>query len=113
EAILTYSERPGITKRLAKTFVCLTETQKYKRDLEFSKFIELYKIRSDIMHGRAMNYDDANINLKNLNEFETLLRKLWELILSSKHIIVELEKSDADRKIFFDKNEQGYQPPSI
>lgn len=113
EAILTYSERPGITKRLAKSFACLTETQKSKRDLEFKRFIELYKIRSDIMHGRAMNYDDANMNLNNLNKYETLLRKLWQLILPSKDIIGELEKSDADRKIFFDKTEKGYQPPSI
>lgn len=113
EAILTYSERPGITKRLAKSFACLTEIEKFKRDIEFKRFVELYKIRSDIMHGRAMNYDDQKINLKNLNEFEIVLRKIWQTILASKDIIVDLEKSDVERKSFFNKLENGYQPPKI
>ena len=110
EAMLTYSEGPGIMKRLAKSFACLSETQKSKRDLEF---IKLYNIRSDIMHGRAMNYDDANTDLRNLNEFETLLRKIWNKILISNELVEELEKSDVHRKILFGKIEKGYQPPNI
>ncbi len=113
EAILTYSERPGITKRLAKSFVCLTETEKFKRDIEFKRFVELYKIRSDIMHGRAMNYYNDNLNLKKLNDYEELLRKIWKTILASNSLVEELEKSDADRKILFDNIENGYQPPNI
>jgi hypothetical protein len=113
EAILTYSKSGGLTDRLAKSFACLTETEKSKRDIEFTNFKRLYNIRSDIMHGRAMNYDDQKINLKNLNEFEIVLRKIWQTILASKDIIVELEKKDKDRKLFFDKIEKGYQPPKI
>jgi hypothetical protein len=90
-----------------------TETQKAEKDIEYKRFIELYNIRSDIIHGRAMNYDDPNINLKNLNDFETLLRKIWKKILVSNDLIRELEKSDAERKILFEKIEKGYQPPKI
>jgi hypothetical protein len=113
EAILTYSKSKGLTDRLAKSFACLTEIDKPKRDIEFINFRKLYKIRSNIMHGRAMNYTNPKDNLEKLNEFEMLLRKIWKTILSSKNIIAELEKSDADRKIFFDKIEKGYKPPSI
>ncbi len=113
EAILTYSDAPGITRRLAKAFACLSETVNSNRNSAYKRFMELYKIRSDIMHGRAMNYFDANINLKNLNNFELLLKKVWETILSSECFILELEKSDAERKSFFDKIENGYQPPIV
>jgi hypothetical protein len=111
EAILTYSDKPGITGRLAKSFACLTEIDKSKRDSAYRRFYDLYKIRSDIMHGRAMNYDDENINLNNLNEFEILLRKVWQTILNSKFYIMELEKSDTEREYFFANIENGYQPP--
>jgi len=113
EAILTYSKHLGLTDRLAKSFACLTESDNSNKDLAYKRFSELYKIRSDIMHGRAMNYDDENFNLKNLNDFEILLRKVWQTILACKHIIVELEKSDTERKNFFAVIENRYKPPKI
>jgi hypothetical protein len=113
EAILTYSKGRGITERLAKSFACFTESDKSKRDLAYNKFVDLYKVRSDIMHGRAMDYFNANNNLKNLNGFEILLRKVWQTILASKDFILELEKSDTEREKFFANIEKGYQPPNV
>lgn len=113
EGILTYKTGPGITKRLAKSFACLTETDNKSRDHAYKLFCELYNIRSDIVHGRAMNFNDPKINLRYLANYEDLLRKLWKLIFNSKVLLEELEKDDLSKEKFFTQIEKGYTPPKL
>jgi hypothetical protein len=56
EAILTYSTAPRITKRLATSFACLTETTVAGQNAAYREFVDLYSIRSDIMHGRIIPF---------------------------------------------------------
>lgn len=111
EALLTYSSRGGITKRLSKSYACLVEKTKRERDKSYRKFNKLYGVRSDIMHGRIPNSRRKNRNLKELYEYSHLLRKLWKVILNDPKIMVVLEMSDTDRKRFFDDIELGYTAP--
>ncbi|MBS1113944.1 MAG: hypothetical protein H6Q92_1707 [Nitrospirae bacterium] len=64
------------------------------------------------MHGRiAYSTTRGEAKLRELVKFSNLLRKLWKIILSSQSWINELEKNDAERKVWFAKIEHGYQPP--
>ena len=46
ETILTYKKGAGITKRLAKSYACLTERNKRERNKEYRRFIKLYSNNS-------------------------------------------------------------------
>jgi hypothetical protein len=113
EGILTYRTTPGITKRLAKSFACLTEIDRHKRDLAYKRFYELYNIRSDIIHGRAINFYDPDTNLRYLSNYEDLLRNIWKTIFNSKELIEELENNDSLKENYFRKIETGYTPPNV
>lgn len=112
ETILTYKDGPGITKRLAKSCSCLTEKTKRNRNYEYRRFIKLYGIRSDIIHGRIHRIKNTK-RLELLTNFSNLLRKLWICILIDKSVLKELEKKDSNRGIFFKKIEAGYTPPHV
>lgn len=113
EGILTYKKGRGITKRLARSFACLTKTTKHERDSAYRAFFHSYNIRSDIMHGRTMHLNVPAKNLRELAKFSNLLRKLWKTILSSKIITTVLEKSDTDREAWFARKEKHYKIPKI
>ncbi|MFY9328473.1 MAG: hypothetical protein WAO76_10705 [Georgfuchsia sp.] len=110
EALLTYSTGPGITRRLASSFACLMETDSSKRDAAFLEFKALYSIRSDIMHGRTHNVG-ASDRLPTLVCFQAVLRKLWNVVLSSPALLAVLEDTDAQREVYFTQLQQGYNPP--
>jgi hypothetical protein len=119
ETILTYKKGGGITKRLAKSYSCLTERNKRERNREYRRFIKLYGIRSDIVHGRIhrlRNIPQKGVSerrLEYLIDFSNLLRKLWISVLTKKSTVIELEKKDSSRELFFNKTEQGYTPPYV
>ena len=119
ETILTYkpkdkNKKLGITKRLAQSYACLTETKKLRRSKEYRHFIKLYKIRSKIVHGKMHELRERSPRkLELLSDFSNLLRKLWKAVLTDKYILRELEKSDFKREQFFDKTEKGYTPPKV
>lgn len=110
EALLTFSTGPGITRRLATSFSCLTETDTSRRDAAFLEFKTLYSNRSDIMHGRTHNIS-ASDRLPKLVRFQSLLRKLWNVVHSSPALIPVLEGTDAQREAHFTQIQQGYSPP--
>lgn len=119
EAILTYSKGGGITKRLAMSYACLTEKNQRERNKEYRRFIKLYGIRSDIVHGRIhrlrntkkMPVEERRLGF--LIDFSNLLRKLWVSVLENRKIVTELEKKDSLREVFFKRIEKGYSPPKV
>ncbi|MBN2438342.1 MAG: hypothetical protein JXL20_07035 [Deltaproteobacteria bacterium] len=111
EALLNYQKGPGVTKRLAKTIACLMEDNKRKRDSLFKKFKNLYNIRSDIMHGKQRKAQRADGNLEKLSELSSLLRNLWQRILTDKNLQIILEADDNIREAFFKKIQSGYSVP--
>ncbi len=112
EGILTYKKTPKITKRLAKSFACLTNSGKLERDSAYRAFAHSYDIRSDIMHGRAGNLRNGQDNLKELGQWSDLLRLLWKTVLASPSVMSELEKSDTDRERYFIQREANYEAPT-
>lgn len=110
EALLTYSTGRGITRRLATSFACLSESDSSKRDAAFLEFKALYSNRSDIMHGRTHNVG-ASERLPTLVRFQTLLRKLWNVVLSVPALISVVEGTDVQREMYFTQIQQGYNPP--
>lgn len=119
ETILTYKKGGGITKRLAKSYACLTERKKGERNKEYRRFIKLYGIRSDIVHGRIHKLRKTpkksveERRLEYLIEFSDLLRKLWICVILNKSVVAKLEKKDSSRKVFFQNIEKGYIPPNV
>jgi len=113
ETMLMYGRGPGITKRLAKTYACLTEQTKRQRNKAYRQFIKLYGIRSRIIHGEYRWLKKPDRNLTHLSNFSDLLRRLWRIVLSSKEYCRELEKGDEKRRLLFGKIEAGYIPPKV
>lgn len=110
EALLTYATGPGITRRLSISYACLVETKPADRDRAFREFADLYRARSDIMHGRTHNVARAD-RLPTLARFGDILRSLWRAVLSSPALIQALEGTDAQRQVWFAAQEAGYSPP--
>jgi hypothetical protein len=110
EAILTYSEKFGITKRLATSYACLLKKKRKERDVLYRQFLKIYDVRSDIMHGRRkkIKKDYYLVRLKNIID---ALRSVWKVILIDNNLIKTLEKGDTFRETFFASNEAGYVPP--
>ena len=102
ESLLTYSSRPGLTKRLAESYGALVDTAIQPTSgvsrVDFGRF---YSIRSDIVHGRAFGRADQQRNLEDLRSFSDLLRGLWRVILESDTIRRALEEDDHHRESFF------------
>jgi len=98
---------------LAKTYACLTEQNKRKKDKAYREFIKLYGIRSRIIHGQYRGLGEPDRNLIRLSAFSSLLRKLWVSILSSKVHCREFEYGDVRRKRYFMKIEGKYNPPKV
>lgn len=113
ESMLTYERDPGITKRLAKSYACLTEQKKRSRNRVFREFVRLYGIRSRLIHGEFRWLRNPDHNLTLLSNFSGLLRNLWQTVLSNKTYCMELDKGDQSRKRFFRKFEAGYIPPKV
>ena len=112
ETLLNYQRGYGLTKRLAKANACLMESTNYKRDSLCKKFKRLYNIRSDIMHGKQRKWQRADGNLKKLHELSSLLRHLWQKILTDKDLQTTLEADDNIRKAFFKRIQSGYSVPT-
>lgn len=110
ETLLTYSTAHGLTRRLASSYACLVCRTKKQRDAAFNNFRTLYRIRSDLVHGRAHTVAKST-RLKHLQELADLLRKLWRRVLLSKRVTKALEGSDSQRDSYFRTISAGYQPP--
>jgi hypothetical protein len=113
ETILSYHRGPGVTRRLAKSYACLTELKKRNRDKVYREFIRLYGIRSRIVHGENRLLRDPDRNLSLLSTFSALLRNLWQVTLLTKGYCRELEHGDKKREGFFKQIEAGYQAPRM
>jgi len=109
ETLLTYETGPGITRRLAKSYACLTETDPAKRDAAYREFSALYSVRSDIMHGRTNNVV-RNDRLPTLIRFQEVLRRLWRTTLTTPSLSAALEGTDTQRKAHFQALETGFTP---
>lgn len=111
ESLLTYSKDQGLTERLAKSYCCLVQKNRHQRDLAYYEFKKVYKVRSDLVHGRHKKRDLPKRNLNNLRLITKALRKVWSAILNDKTSMVELEKNNSARKAFFKQIELGYSIP--
>jgi len=102
----------GVKKKLAWAYAILTEANNEKRPLAFDNFRDIYKIRSEILHGESFKekYNDGNINLHKLAKCRDMLRKLWRVILDSDEIIEILSGSDNVRRDYFKKVANGWMP---
>lgn len=112
EAILTYEQGNGITRRLATTYACLVEAETAQRNRGFQEFSELYSVRSDIMHGRTQNISQED-RIPILIRFNAILRRLWDAVLLSPGLIEVLKGPDKQRKEYFRALQNGYNPPNI
>ncbi len=108
----SYSEDPGLTKRLAKSFACLVSETMDGRDARYQEFLKFYDVRSDIVHGRAHEHHESSQNLENLEHFSDRLRLAWQRVLSDSGIQEILEQGDTARKSWFTSRECGYTAPS-
>ncbi|MCH7497475.1 MAG: hypothetical protein IH971_06465 [Candidatus Marinimicrobia bacterium] len=112
ESILTYDKAPGITRRLASSFACLTQTTKNARDSAFQEFCKIYGVRSDIMHGRIHDIPYGK-RLELVNNTSNLLRSLWRVVLLAPTVMEGLDKGDKGRKVFLKGIQGGYKVPHV
>lgn len=87
EALLVYSDaRNRLVERLALAFAVLVADSPQEMAGLRGRFETLYKVRSKIVHEGAYRRDDTAQNLNDLAEFEGLLRRLLEKILTDQEI---------------------------
>ena len=110
ETLLSYSKRPGITDRLAKSFACMVHRSNGKRDSAFKSFRALYGVRSDVVHGRLFQVPHRD-KLRSLARMELAAKRIWRPILKSPNLQRALEGSDSVREGYFKSREAGYVPP--
>jgi len=101
EAMLTYSDKPGVTERLANAYGRLVAKSASDRKVAAQRFRKVYAVRSDIAHGRSHDRNRSKRNLVDLAECSDLIRSLWRIVLESEHIRRALERDDTGRQSFF------------
>ncbi len=101
EAMLTYSDKPGVTERLANAYGRLVAKSASDRKAAAQRFRKVYAVRSDIVHGRSHDRNRSKRNLTELAECSHLLRNLWRSVLESEEIRNVLERDDAGRQSLF------------
>ncbi len=102
----------GITKKLSWAYAILSENNDSKRQTAFKEFKLIYKIRSDLIHGKTfkVKYGDSFRNLDDLAKCRDMLRKLWQAILDSEEMIENLSGDDKVRRDYFKKVANGWMP---
>lgn len=110
ETLLTYDTGPGLTRRLARVYSRLVESDPARRDAAFDQFRTLYAIRSDIVHGRTGKIA-PNDRLPMLASFADMMRTLWRAVIRSAEMIEILESADEQRREYFHALCSGYDPP--
>lgn len=100
EALLTYSQGPGLVGRLADAFARLTGASDAERRVQGQYFKHLYSVRSKIMHGRAHDSRNGEANLSDLSAMGDALRLLWSRILESQEVLNALDADDQSRLDF-------------
>ena len=102
----------GLTKKLSWAYAIVTETENENRQIAFEDFRDIYKIRSEILHGGS--YEDKHKNEKynreRLANCRDMLRKFWKVILESPKIIEKLSGDDKVRRKYFKKVANGWMP---
>lgn len=110
ETILTFSKDHGLTRRLATSYACIVASESSTRDAAFIDFMELYSLRSDVVHGR-MHHIARSEALETLLRFQIMLRRVWVAVLGSQELLSALELDDAGRRAYLNGVEAGYKPP--
>ncbi len=101
EALLTYSDKPVVTERLANAYGWLVAKSVSDRKVAAERFRKVYAVRSDIVHGRSHDRNRSKQNLLDLAECSHLIRGLWRIVLKSERIRRVLEGDDTGRQSFF------------
>ncbi|MDP8201016.1 MAG: HEPN domain-containing protein [Candidatus Tenebribacter burtonii] len=115
ETLLSDGSERGIKKKLAWAYAILTETDNEKRQKAFDEFRDIYKIRSEILHGKSFKdkFGKGEINLEKLANCRDMLRKLWQVILASKETKEKLSGNDSVRRKYFKKVSNGWMPEGL
>lgn len=103
ESLLTYGNHKNLVEELAKSYAALLTCEISERDQYYEDFREIYRIRSDIIHGSSAKYRDRNLNLNHLAKISDMLRIFWTRILTVPDIIDNLDKNDKQRKKYLKK----------
>ena len=112
EGLLTHKSELGTKKKLAWACAILTENEVETRQKVFEDFRDIYKIRSEILHGESFKdkFGKGEINLERLANCRDMLRKLWQVILDSEEIIEKLSGNDSVRLDYFKEVANGWMP---
>jgi len=68
------------------------------RKIAESRFRRLYRVRSDIVHGRAYDRKQRTQNLKDLASFSNLMRQLWRVVIRDTRLRAALDGEIGDRE---------------
>jgi len=112
ESLLTHNNNWRIKRQLAWAYAIITEKTDVNRQRVFEDFKEIYKIRSEILHGESFKdkYGNGKINLENLAKCRDMLKRLWQVILESKEIIENLSGNNNKRREYFKRISKGWMP---
>lgn len=99
ESLLTYSEKFGISSRLAKTFAAITAPVG-SRDAARARFEVAYRRRSKLVHGRLPSATD-NERLEDFAEWSRMLRDIWREVLDRPALLAALQGDDSAREAHF------------
>ena len=109
EILLTHKSILGIKKRLALACACILENSELPRNEILKEFCDLYKFRSNIVHGKYIeNIDEKGYQY--LCRVSNLLRKTWQKVLNNQNLFQQLQGSDSERKKLIQSLQGKYIP---
>lgn len=97
EGLLNYESHGGITQRLAANYCNLVTRYDAGSAKDHSAFVNLYNVRSEIVHGRAYERESSVRNVEELAACSQVLRRVWRVVLEHEEVREALEGDDTDR----------------
>jgi hypothetical protein len=98
---LLVSNLQGDTEwKLAASFGYLLSRDLREFNINTHQFIDTYRIRNEIVHGRLYDRKNSKENLSRLGELTSILRKTWSCILNNPEICSIFDSDDKVRTDF-------------
>jgi len=101
EGLLIHAKNSGLTQQLANAYEKLVCRYGNESQDAYNRFVRLYNVRSQVVHGRAYVRERSTVNLTDLTEFSNVLRQLWRIVLENDEVRERLEQDDEGRARFF------------
>lgn len=101
EGLLGCGDPVDIPKNLSIAYEKLIGRYGSTTNVDREEFTRLYRVRSEIVHGRAYLRESSTANLEDLTGCSNVLRAVWRVVLHYDEVRRQLEQDDSGRRSLF------------